>query len=280
MSEQLDADDLVVEFVDGRQGMVGIATGPWHDEPDERMALDLLGGLRLKQARASLAIFDVGHSDCRWYTTFEAVRGIDLPDLRRLLPDRLEAVASTYIVYHLARFLRDVGHDWSHITRPEHVLLADSGDLRVAFFEAYARGSCDSLIDRNRPATDWHDMLAPELFRTDVRTEGMMVYALGVLFTYLITGRRPLKRSSARTTVMEAFERTSPISELIPLPPALAPVVDAATHPDAACRLSTLEALEENLAPHVAEKVDVRAVLAPLIEAKSQLADERVRFCI
>ena len=48
-----DAETLVVEFVDAHQGMVGIATGPWHDEPEERMALDLLGGLRLKKARAS-----------------------------------------------------------------------------------------------------------------------------------------------------------------------------------------------------------------------------------
>jgi hypothetical protein len=275
-----DAENLVVEFVDGHQGKVGIATGPWHDEPDERLALDLLGGLRLKQAPASLAIFDVGHSDCRWYTTFEAVRGIDLPDLRRLASDRLESIASVYVVSHLSRFLRDVGHDWSHITRPEHTLLSDGGDLRVAFFEAYARGSCDSLIDRNRPATDWHDMLAPELFRTDDRTEGMMVYALGVLLTYLITGRRPLKRGSARTTVMEAFERKMPMSSLIELPPALAPVVDEATHPDASQRINTLAELEEELEAHVPDREDVRAVVEPLIEAKHQLADDRVRFCI
>ena len=275
-----DAEMLVVEFVDAHQGMVGIATGPWHGDPDEKMALDLLGGLRLKKARASLAIFDVGHSDCRWYTTFEAVRGIDLPDMRRLSQDRLESIASAYIVFHLARFLRDVGHDWSHITRPEHTLLSDSGDLRVAFFEAYARGSCDSLIDRNRPATDWHDMLAPELFRTDDRTEGMMVYALGVLLTYLITGRRPLKKNSARTTVMEAFERKTPISAMIPLPPSLAPVVDGATHPDASQRMNTLAELEENLAPHIAERQDVARVLEPLIEAKHEIYDDRVRFCI
>ncbi len=275
----MDAESLVVEFVDGRQGMVGIATGPWHDDADERLALDLLGGLRLKKARASLAIFDVGHSDCRWYTTFEAVRGIDLPDLRRLSTDRLESVVSAYVVFHLARFLQDVGHDWSHITRPEHVLVAETGDLRVAFFEAYTRGSCDSLIDRNRPATDWHDMLAPELFKTDDRTEGMMVYALGVLLTYLITGRRPLKKGSARTTVMEAFDRTTPMSSLILLPAPLAPVVDGATHPDSTQRMETLAELEENLAPHVGDLSDVRRVIAPLIEAKSELTDERVRFC-
>jgi hypothetical protein len=275
-----DAETLVVEFVDAPRGMVGIATGPWHDKPEEKLALDLLGGLRLKQAPASLAIFDVGHSDCRWYTTFEAVRGIDLPDMRRLSRDRLESVASAYIVFHLSRFLRDVGHDWSHITRPEHTLLSDGGDLRVAFFEAYARGSCDSLIDRNRPATDWHDMLAPELFRTDDRTEGMMVYALGVLFTYLITGRRPLKKGSARTTVMEAFERKTPISAMIPLPPSLAPIVDEATHPDASQRMNTLAELEENLAPHVADREAVARVLEPLIDKKHELADDRVRFCI
>jgi hypothetical protein len=173
-----------------------------------------------------------------------------------------------------------VGHDWSHITRPEHTLLSDTGDLRVAFFEAYARGSCDSLIDKNRPATDWHDMLAPELFRTDDRTEGMMVYALGVLLTYLITGRRPLKRGSARTTVMEAFERKTPISAMIPLPDTLAFIVDDATHPDASQRMNTLAELEENLAPHIAEREDVARVLAPLIDAKHQITDERVRFCI
>lgn len=275
------ADSLVVEFVDLQSGRVGVATGPWSNAPDERMALDLLGGLRIeKKTPVSLMIFDVGHSDCRWYTTFEAVRGIDLPDLRRLTTDPQESVVSPYVIYHLADFLSEVGHDWSHITRPEHVVLAESGELRVAYFEAYARGSCDSLIDRNRPDTDWHDMLAPELFRTEDRTEGMMVYALGVLLAYLITGKRPLRRTSARATVVDAISRTTPLSALVSLPRGLSRVVDTATHPTASHRIGDLEGLLDALEPYVSPRPTIASAIAPLIEAKSALPDDRVRFCL
>lgn len=275
------ADSLVVEFVELQTGKIGVATGPWSDAPDERMALDLLGGLRVeKKTPASLMIYDVGHSDCRWYTTFEAVRGIDLPDFRRLTPDPQEAVVSPYVVYHLAAFLSEVGHDWSHITRPEHVVLAETGELRVAYFEAYARGSCDSLIDRNRPDTDWHDMLAPELFRTEDRTEGMMVYALGVLLAHLITGKRPLRRTSARATVVDAIARTTPVSALLQLPEGLSRVVDTATHPTASHRLQSLAELRDALEPYLSPPETIARAIASLIEAKSALTDDRLRFCL
>ncbi len=280
---------MIVEFVDdphgrpdarGAPGQIGVISGAWSGSKPERLALDLLGGLRLQQKHsAPLQINDVGHSDCRWWATFEAIRGLDLLDWRALTPDRREAQVAPWVIFHAARFLMERGHDWSQITRPEHLLLCETGELRVADFEAYQRGACDSLVDEGRPATDWHDMLAPELFRTKARTETMMVYALGVLLTFLCTGRRPLRKQSAKITVREAIDRSAPMSQLLALPPALAPVIDAATDPSDQKRLLTLKDLELELEPLIPSLDEIRAAIHRAMSLRAQPRESRLRFC-
>src|SRR5688572_6076208 len=169
------SEDLVVEFLDERQGLV---SGPWHDEGHERVALDLLGGLRATiRHPACLRIFDVGRAGPRWWATFEAVRGFDLLDWRSLEKGDHTRVAAT-VISEVAAILAEVNKDWSHITRPEHVLITVKGEIRLAYFEAYQQGICAPIIDHARPSSNWHELLAPEIISGEEHHEGTMVYAL------------------------------------------------------------------------------------------------------
>lgn len=277
-----DAESLILEFLDERGGgKIGLVSGPWHDHPHERVALDLLGGLRGKIKHPGwLRIFDVSRSDCRWWATFEAVRGLDLLDWRNLCAGGFETAVSVSVIDQLAEFLSVVNPDWSHITRPEHVIIEETGQLRVAYFEAYSPGLGGPLIDLGRPPSDWHDVLPPELLENEEHNEAMMVYALGVLLTFLITGKRPLKKEDAHRTMMEARTRTTPISRVIELPRNLVSLLDAATVPNRGERIATLRELRLRLNPWLRDQGDILGLVRAAIARKDSLTDQRIRFCL
>ncbi|WP_370248633.1 PASTA domain-containing protein [Nocardioides sp.] len=187
-----------------------------------------------------VAVYDQGEDDGVVFLAMELVRGrtlrATLREEGRLHPARalalVEPVVAALAEAHRAGLVhRDV--------KPENVLIADDGRVKVADF-----GLARAITSHTRhTATNGTVMgtvayLAPELVtnqRADARAD---VYALGILLFELLTGQQPHRGDTAIAVAFQHVHEDVPApSTVVPgLPPYLDALVRRATARDAALR--------------------------------------------
>ena len=190
------------------------------------------------------------------YLVQEFVDGINL---KNLLP-RLVAAGETFpiplashIIVGVARALGYL-HDYEsrglvhRDVTPDNVMLTASGQVKlIDFGVAKATAVDDSLTHRGVVGkTSW---LAPEIFRGAHLDRRADLYALGLLYWYLLTRQDPASSQSRREGSDEAF----------PPPSAFNPEVNAkldrlvarATHSDPGLRFQTAEDMAEAASAHI-----------------------------
>jgi serine/threonine protein kinase/beta-lactam-binding protein with PASTA domain len=169
-----------------------------------------------------VAVFDQGDDDGTLFLAMEYIPGHTLRDLIRKeapMPPRkalamVEPVLSALAAAHHAGMIhRDV--------KPENVLLADDGRVKVADFGLARAVSAETQHTTGGVLIGTVSYLSPELVvdgRADARSD---VYAAGVLIYEMITGRKPHEGESP---IQVAYKH---VHEDVPPPSAAVPGVPA-----------------------------------------------------
>jgi serine/threonine-protein kinase len=169
-----------------------------------------------------VAVFDQGDDDGTLFLAMEYIPGHTLRDLIRKeapMPPRkalalIEPVLSALAAAHHAGMIhRDV--------KPENVLLADDGRVKVADFGLARAVSAETQHTTGGVLIGTVSYLSPELVidgRADARSD---VYAAGVLIYEMITGRKPHEGESP---IQVAYKH---VHEDVPPPSATVPGVPA-----------------------------------------------------
>lgn len=169
-----------------------------------------------------VAVYDQGNDDGTVFLAMELVSGHTLRDTigkeAPMAPARalalLEPVVSALAAAHRAGFVhRDV--------KPENVLIADDGRVKVADFGLAKAVSADTRHTATGVLIGTVSYVAPELVvegRSDARAD---VYAVGVILYELLTGTKP---HQGETPIQVAYKH---VHEDVPAPSAAAPGVPA-----------------------------------------------------
>jgi eukaryotic-like serine/threonine-protein kinase len=208
-----------------------------------------------------VAVFDQGDDAGQVFLAMEYVHGRTLRDLirerRRLMPQEalsvLQPVLAALSAAHAAGLVhRDV--------KPENVLLADDGRVKVADF-GLARAAANRAATSATTLIGTVAYLAPEQVTRGVADPRSDVYAAGIMLFEMLTGRPPYDGETAISVAYRhANEDVPPPSSLVPETP---PQVDAL--------VARATARDPDQRPHdagafLAETVRVRRSL-PALEA-------------
>ena len=233
-----------------------------------------------------VGVFDQGDEDGTVFLVMELVPGHTLRDVVRkeapLPPSRalavLDPVLSALAAAHRAGLIhRDV--------KPENVLIADDGRVKVADFGLAKAVSADTQHTATGGVLiGTVSYLAPELVvdgRADTRAD---VYAVGVVLYELLTGRKPHEgESPIQVAYKHVHEDIPPPSLLEPsLPPYVDALVARATArdrtqrpADAAVMLHQVHRVAQALAEGVRDDPELTADLTPAVASATVPTDDR-----
>ncbi|SDM70422.1 serine/threonine protein kinase [Nocardioides szechwanensis] len=245
------------------------------DEFAARFVREARAAARLSHPNV-VAVYDQGDEHGTVFLAMELVSGHTLRDtitkespmspLRALA--LLEPVLSALASAHRAGLIhRDV--------KPENVLIADDGRIKVADFGLAKAVSADTQHTATKGVLiGTVSYLAPELVvdgKADARAD---VYAAGVLLYELLTGKKPHEgESPIQVAYKHVHHDVPPPSELVPhIPPYVDALVARATArepglrpADAAVLLHQVHRVSHALANGVREDPDLTADLAPML---------------
>ncbi|GAB6984739.1 Stk1 family PASTA domain-containing Ser/Thr kinase [Nocardioides pyridinolyticus] len=245
------------------------------DEFAARFVREARSAARLSHPNV-VAVYDQGDDDGAVFLSMELIDGITLRDVIRkespMPPARalalLEPVLSALAAAHRAGLIhRDV--------KPENVLIADDGRVKVADFGLARAVSADTQHTATGGVLiGTVSYLAPELVvdgRADARAD---VYAAGVVLFELLTGVKPHEGESP---IQVAYKH---VHEDVPAPSALVPGIPAyvdalvaratardrsARPADAAVLLHQVHRVSHALAEGVVDDPDLTTDLTPLV---------------
>ncbi len=242
------------------------------DEFSRRFRREAQAAARLAHHNV-VAVFDQGDDNGTLFLVMEYVPGITLRDLIRsdapMSPVKaltvIEPVLSALGAAHRAGMIhRDV--------KPENVLLADDGRVKVADFGLARAVNSETQHTSTGVLIGTVSYLSPELVvdgHADARSD---VYAAGVLIYEMLTGQKPHQADSPiQVAYKHVHEDIPPPSRLMPsLPPYVDALVARATARDTALRpadagvlLHQLRRVRNALENGVTDDPELTADLAP-----------------
>ncbi|NHC12354.1 Stk1 family PASTA domain-containing Ser/Thr kinase [Motilibacter deserti] len=205
-----------------------------------------------------VSVFDQGRDGDRVWIAMEYVDG---RNLRALLRDRgrlgaaeaLDLIADVLAALAAAHRAGLVHRDM----KPENVLIADDGRVKVADF-GLARAATAASSTRTDAILGSVSYLAPELLERGVADQRADVYAVGILLFECLTGGRPF---DGETPIQVAYRHVhedvpAPSSRVAGVPAAVDALVARATDrdpdgrpDDAGALLAGLQAVRDSLGP-------------------------------
>ncbi len=226
----------------------------WSDFPaDELPAIE---GRFRREAEITMALshpsipktFAVGDEQGP-YLVQEFVDGVNLRHLVAHATSAGESISNplaSYIVAEVAKALSYL-HDFESLglvhrdVTPDNVMLAASGEVKLIDFGiAKATARDDGLTTRGVVGkADW---MAPEIFHGAKPDRRADIYALGLLYWYLLTRRDPGSTQSNRTATQDRF--LPPSAFVADVTPELDGVVTRAMDPNPELRFQTAKELQ------------------------------------
>ncbi|MCB0895967.1 MAG: Stk1 family PASTA domain-containing Ser/Thr kinase [Nocardioides sp.] len=251
------------------------------DEFAARFVREARSAARLSHPNV-VAVYDQGDDHGTVFLAMELIDGITLRDVIRkeapMPPGRavalIEPVLSALAAAHRAGLIhRDV--------KPENVLIADDGRVKVADFGLARAVSADTQHTATGGVLiGTVSYLAPELVvdgRADARAD---VYAAGVVLFELLTGTKPHEgETPIQVAYKHVHEDVPPPSSLVPGIPAYVDALvaratarDRSLRPaDAGVLLHQVHRVGHALAEGVADDPDLTADLTPLLFSSQQV---------
>jgi eukaryotic-like serine/threonine-protein kinase len=198
--------------------------------PDEALRRRFLREARLAARLAHpnvVQVYDLGAVDGRPYIVMEYVEGETLAEVlerRGRIPAReaaglaLQVCAGLQHAHEAGLVHRDV--------KPQNILVSADGTLKIADF-GIARSAQGTRLTEIGDVLGTAAYLAPEQAAGEEVTAAADIYALGVVFYELLTGRRPYTVETLTQLLLRQQEQpVIPVGELAPdVPPALEDIV-------------------------------------------------------
>ena len=155
-------------------------------------------------------ITDIGEEDGQQYLAMEYVSGLDL---KRYIKDKAplsneEAVrimGEILLAMRLAHMRGIVHRD----LKPQNILLTKGGTVKVTDFGIAVAFAETSLTQTNSMLGSVH-YLSPEQARGSKATVQSDIYAMGIIFYEMLTGRIPYDGDSAVTIALQHFQKPLP----------------------------------------------------------------------
>lgn len=171
-------------------------------------------------------IFDIGEGEGLHYLVMQFIAGEDLASFLRRngpvsLPDAANVIAQAAEALSCAEARRIVHRD----LKPANMLLDESGRIKLLDFGISRITDVSDGLTRPGESVGTPYYMSPEQVRgepCDIRSD---LYALGVVFFELLTGRRPFENESA--AAVQIAHLTTPPPCLLALNPSLPQACDA-----------------------------------------------------
>lgn len=195
-------------------------------------------------------IYDVGEDGGEHYIVMEMVHGTTLKELlmRRGALDKYEAVS---IMEQVASGLA-LAHDQKVIHRdvkPQNILVKSDGTAKIADFGIALAEDALQLTQSDSVLGSVH-YLAPECSRGEQASIQSDIYALGIVFYELLTGKVPFRGESAVEIAMKHMREPLPsVLEYNPsLPNSIENIIRKASHKNKNLRYKDMHEFAEDLA--------------------------------
>ena len=176
-------------------------------------------------------ITDIGEEDGQQYLAMEYVAGLDLKRyIKEHYPlsneEAVRIMGQILLAMRLAHTKGIVHRD----LKPQNILLTPDGTAKVTDFGIAVAFAETSLTQTNSMLGSVH-YLSPEQARGSKATVQSDIYAMGIIFYEMLTGRIPYDGDSAVTIALQHFQKPLPsvIAENPSVPQALENVVIKAT---------------------------------------------------
>lgn len=194
-------------------------------------------------------IYDVGEDNGQHYIVMEMVHGTTLKELlqRRGALDKYEAVS---IMEQISSGLA-LAHDHKVIHRdvkPQNILVKSDGTVKIADFGIALAEDALQLTQSDSVLGSVH-YLAPECSRGEQASVQSDIYALGVVFYELLTGKVPFRGESAVEIAMKHMREPLPsVLEFNPsLPNSIDNIIRKASHKNKAYRYESMHEFLDDL---------------------------------
>jgi eukaryotic-like serine/threonine-protein kinase len=195
-------------------------------------------------------MYDLAESDGIKFITMEYIEG---RDLRSLIHEKqkLSPAETVEILQQVCRALESAHHAGiiHRDLKPQNIMLDQSGRIVLMDF-GLARTILGEGMTQTGALVGTMDYMSPEQALGKELDERSDIFALGLIFYELLTGKMPFKADSALASLIKRTqERAAPVSSHDPaIPPTLSGIVSKCLERDAALRYKNvgevLEALE------------------------------------
>jgi tRNA A-37 threonylcarbamoyl transferase component Bud32 len=210
-----------------------------------------------------ITIYDIGEADGSPYIVMEYLDGADLS--RTIRGGRLSYDRKLQIMIDVCEGLayahgRDIVH---RDIKPANIFITTHGQLKILDF-GLARGTLSEVTQTGR-IVGTPNYMAPEQIRGDEVDHRADIFAAGVVFYELLSGRKAFEGDSVATTMYKVLESHPQPVHLLDsaLPPALSLVVERALAKEKTARYQTSSELLDALLQVRGSSSPAREVLTP-----------------
>jgi serine/threonine protein kinase len=192
-------------------------------------------------------IFDFGQDDGTYYLAMEYIDGLDLRSLMKRVNAHTLALSPVFCAWLIARACE--GLAFAHEARdpatgmalglihrdvsPDNILLSRQGALKIVDF-GIAKAADQAHSTRAGIVKGKLSYMSPEQLQCKTLDRRVDVYALGVVFYELLTGRKPFN-ATTQSTMMKAILHEAPVPAVQrrpDLPEAVARILERALAKD------------------------------------------------
>ncbi len=189
-----------------------------------------------------IRMYDLGESDGIKFITMEYIEGRDLRSMM-YAKTKMAPEETVEILKQVCRALESA-HNAGIIHRdlkPQNIMVDQSGRILLMDF-GLARKIADDGMTQTGALIGTMDYMSPEQALGKELDERSDIFALGLIFYELLTGKMPFKADSALASLIKRTqERAAPVSSHDPaIPPTLSGIVSKCLERDAALRYKTV----------------------------------------
>ncbi|MDP6957279.1 MAG: serine/threonine-protein kinase [Planctomycetota bacterium] len=198
------------------------------DESVARFQREAISAAKLEHPN-TVQIHDIGIDKGRHYIVMQYVEGRTLQDLIDDKKGPMEVKESGHIIRECAKGLK-AAHDHGIVHRdikPANILVSNAGEVKITDFGlAFDQGVAGQMTQAG-VILGTPQFMSPEQADGKRGNEQSDIYSLGVIFYYLVTGKKPFEAQSQMATLYKQInEKPQPIRDLNPhVPPAVVSII-------------------------------------------------------
>ncbi len=220
------------------------------DESVSRFQREAISAAKLEHPN-TVQIHDIGIDKGRHYIIMQYVEGRTLQDLIDDKRGPMEVKEAGHIIRECAKGLK-AAHDHGIVHRdikPANILVSNAGEIKITDFGlAFDQGVAGQMTQAG-VILGTPQFMSPEQADGKRGNEQSDIYSLGVIFYYLVTGKKPFEAQSQMATLYKQInEKPRPIRDLNPhVPPAVVLIIQKMMAKKPAARQQIAEELIQEI---------------------------------